>query len=36
VRALPTIQPTSSVNDQLQHLRLRLLDRWLRAHLRLL
>jgi hypothetical protein len=31
VRALPSIERTSSVNEQLTHLRLRLLDRWLRA-----
>jgi hypothetical protein len=30
VRALPSIAPTSSVDEQLAHLRLRLLDRWLR------
>ena len=36
VRALPRIEPTSSVNEQLVHLRMRLLDRWLRAHLRVL
>jgi asparagine synthase (glutamine-hydrolysing) len=32
VRALPVIDRASSVNDALVHLRLRLLDRWLRAH----
>jgi len=31
VGALPRIDRTSSVNDQLVHLRLRLLDRWLRG-----
>jgi hypothetical protein len=30
--ALRRMTPTSSVNEQLVHLRLRLLDRWLRAH----
>jgi asparagine synthase (glutamine-hydrolysing) len=34
VRALPRIDRTSSVNEQLVHLRMRLLDRWLRAHTR--
>jgi asparagine synthase (glutamine-hydrolysing) len=29
---VPSIARTSSVNEQLVHLRLRLLDRWLRAH----
>ena len=32
VRALPRVEPTSSVSEQLVHLRMRLLDRWLRAH----
>ncbi|HKP15232.1 MAG TPA: asparagine synthase-related protein [Gemmatimonadaceae bacterium] len=32
VSAIPPIDSTSSVNDQLVHLRLRLLDRWLRVH----
>jgi asparagine synthase (glutamine-hydrolysing) len=32
VDALPQIERTSSVNEQLVHLRLRLIDRWLRAH----
>ena len=32
VRALPRIDPASSVNEQLTHLRMRLLDRWLRRH----
>jgi asparagine synthase (glutamine-hydrolysing) len=32
VRALPRIERASSVNEQLVHLRLRLLDRWLRMH----
>jgi asparagine synthase (glutamine-hydrolysing) len=32
VAALRRIEPTSSVNEQLVHLRLRLLDRWLRAN----
>ena len=32
VGAIPRIDRTSSVNDQLVHLRLRLLDRWLRAN----
>ena len=32
VRALPSIAPTSSVDEQLAHLRLRLLDRWLREN----
>ncbi|MFL5617825.1 MAG: asparagine synthetase B family protein [Gemmatimonadaceae bacterium] len=32
VSALPKIERTSSVNEQLVHLRLRLLDRWLRVH----
>ena len=32
VEALPRIERTSSVNEQLVHLRLRLLDRWLRTH----
>jgi asparagine synthase (glutamine-hydrolysing) len=32
--ALPVVRPTSSVDDQLVHLRMRLLDRWLRAHTR--
>jgi asparagine synthase (glutamine-hydrolysing) len=32
VDALTRIERTSSVNEQLVHLRLRLLDRWLRAH----
>ena len=31
VAAMPRIDRTSSVNDQLVHLRLRLLDRWLRS-----
>jgi asparagine synthase (glutamine-hydrolysing) len=30
--AMPQVGPGSSVNEQLVHLRLRLLDRWLRAH----
>ena len=34
VTALPRIDRTSSVNEQLVHLRMRLLDRWLRAHTR--
>lgn len=34
--ALPAIDRTSSVNEQLAHLRIRLLDRWLRAHLTVL
>jgi asparagine synthase (glutamine-hydrolysing) len=32
VRALPRIDPASSGNEQLTHLRMRLLDRWLRRH----
>jgi asparagine synthase (glutamine-hydrolysing) len=32
VRALPQVERTSSVSEQLVHLRMRLLDRWLRAH----
>jgi asparagine synthase (glutamine-hydrolysing) len=32
--AMPPIDPASSVNDQLVHLRMRLLDRWLRTHAR--
>ena len=32
VGALPRIDPTSSVDEQLTHLRLRQLDRWLRRH----
>jgi len=32
VSAMPPDDPTASVNEQLVHLRLRLLDRWLRAH----
>jgi hypothetical protein len=34
VRALPSIHRTSSVNEQLVHIRMRLLDRWLRANTR--
>ena len=36
LRALPRIERTSSVNEQLVHLRIRLLDRWLRRHLTVL
>ena len=32
VSAMPPDDPTSTVNEQLVHLRMRLLDRWLRAH----
>ena len=32
VSAMPPDDPTASVNEQLVHLRMRLLDRWLRAH----
>ena len=32
VAALPRVGPASSVNEQLAHLRIRLLDRWLRRH----
>ena len=32
VGALPRIDRTSSVDEQLAHLRMRLLDRWLRGH----
>jgi hypothetical protein len=32
VGALPRIDRTSSVDEQLAHLRIRLLDRWLRGH----
>jgi asparagine synthase (glutamine-hydrolysing) len=34
VRALPSIHRTSSVSEQLVHIRMRLLDRWLRANTR--